>query len=117
LPAAYLPGKQLLKLAGRGRVPDAVLNRHKSGFVNPVARWLRGPLHDAARDWLLSASAICPLGAAATRDLLDAERRHGGVADEVWALVVLERWHAEVAMPTALPARTERAELGKEAVP
>jgi asparagine synthase (glutamine-hydrolysing) len=115
LPAGYLPGKQLLKLAARGRVPDAVLDRPKAGFVNPIADWLRGPLHDAARAWLLSPRAICPLGTAATRSLLDADRRHGGLADELWALVVLEKWHAEVAAPAPVPAPAS-PELIEEAV-
>lgn len=36
-------GKQLLRRALRGRVPDGVLDRPKQGFHLPVAGWLAGP--------------------------------------------------------------------------
>ena len=45
--------KVLLRAAMRGRLPDAVLDAPKTGFGVPYEHWLRGSLHDFARDLVL----------------------------------------------------------------
>src|SRR5438876_1098718 len=42
-------GKQVLKQALRGVVPDEVLDRPKQGFRVPLPAWLRGPLANWAK--------------------------------------------------------------------
>lgn len=46
--------KILLRAAMRGRLPDAVLDAPKTGFGVPYEHWLRGSLHDFARDLVLA---------------------------------------------------------------
>lgn len=65
--------KRVLRRALRGIVPDAVLDRPKTGFGVPYQRWLRGPLREfllevtlngaARRDRVLDATAIESLAA------------------------------------------------------
>ncbi len=43
-------GKQVLRRAARGRLPRAILQRPKHGFMLPLDAWLRGPLQAAARE-------------------------------------------------------------------
>jgi asparagine synthase (glutamine-hydrolysing) len=47
-----LAAKVILKQAMRGRLPDAILRRHKQGFGVPVARWMREELAPMLRDEL-----------------------------------------------------------------
>ena len=46
-------GKWLLKKANESRLPHDVLYRPKMGFSVPLARWLRGPLAERARQAIL----------------------------------------------------------------
>ncbi|MFT7461709.1 MAG: asparagine synthase (glutamine-hydrolyzing) [Pseudohongiellaceae bacterium] len=86
-------GKQLLRKALRGRVPDGVLDRPKQGFHLPVAGWLAGPCrplldeviaqkNGPAFDWLDH------------KQLRKAADEHGrGKADrstELWYLLTLD---------------------------
>ncbi|MFI5914827.1 asparagine synthase (glutamine-hydrolyzing) [Dactylosporangium sp. NPDC051541] len=102
--AAALP--QRLKVSARGTkillrravadwLPASILTRPKKGFSIPVAAWLRGPLHDLARDLLTDTTARdrALFDPAAVRALLD---RHAAGRDEgprIWALMQLELWH------------------------
>jgi len=90
-----LTPKYLLRLAVRDLLPPALLRRRKQGFSVPVGPWLRGPLHDAARDLLLDARAAARgwLRPEAVRRLLDEHR--AGRADHghrLYALLGLEVW-------------------------
>jgi len=87
--------KWLLRETMRGRLPDSILDRPKKGFGIPLAKWLRGEMHD----W-----------AAATLDALDADLGHlvrveharrllaehrAGRADhrkQLWTLLCLGVW-------------------------
>jgi asparagine synthase (glutamine-hydrolysing) len=42
-------GKRVLKRAFRDRLPRAILERPKQGFVLPIAAWFRGPLAEPVR--------------------------------------------------------------------
>jgi asparagine synthase (glutamine-hydrolysing) len=50
-------GKQILKQASRGVVPDAIIDRKKGYFPVPSLRYLRGPFLEYVRDILESPTA------------------------------------------------------------
>jgi asparagine synthase (glutamine-hydrolysing) len=98
----YLSGKRFLRRAYRGRIPDRIRRGRKAGFGMPIDRWLRGPLHGAARDLLLGPGA-------ATRDWLNPEavaavlkiHRSGqrNYDEMIWTLMVLEIWLRRAVRP------------------
>jgi asparagine synthase (glutamine-hydrolysing) len=95
-------GKRILKLAMRGIVPDAVLDRPKMGFGVPLKHWFRGELADLPRDLLLDPSAHCREYLAGEEiERLLAEHAAGQYdhAHRLWALIQLETWHREVLEP------------------
>jgi asparagine synthase (glutamine-hydrolysing) len=78
--------KWLLRRSLAERVPSQVLSRSKQGFSMPVRRWMReqpelldGALRRLARAGLLRS---------------DAKRRFGG--EQLWSLLVLDRWSQHV---------------------
>ena len=87
--------KYLLKEAVRDLLPQAILDRPKSGMLVPVHGWFRGPLLPLARERLLD--GLAPWGLF-RRDwlerLLDGRlpgiRTRRGV--KIWLLVTLEAW-------------------------
>lgn len=90
-----LTSKYLLRRAVGDLLPPALLRKRKQGFSVPVGPWLRGPLHQWARDLLLDARATGRgwLRADAVRRLLDEHRQ--GRADHghrLYALLGLEVW-------------------------
>lgn len=51
IPAKYRVGKQLLKQAMRGIVPDEILGRtDKRGFPTPFVEWAQGPIREFVHD-------------------------------------------------------------------
>src|SRR5437660_9294642 len=54
-------GKWILRQALYRRLPRQLVDREKVGFNVPSAAWLRGPLHEWARD-LLDQSRLARLG-------------------------------------------------------
>ncbi|MCH8748514.1 asparagine synthase (glutamine-hydrolyzing) [Patescibacteria group bacterium] len=52
LPVEYKRDKALLKKVMRSRIPDKIIDRPKKGFGIPLGYWLKGPLHDWAREVL-----------------------------------------------------------------
>jgi asparagine synthase (glutamine-hydrolysing) len=103
-------GKWLLKQAGRGWVPDAVLDRPKMGFGVPVASWLRTELRDLVHDTLTDFTARSrPYFEPAAVDLLLEEHERG--ADhgaKIWALLCFELWHRQFVDPPAPKPRRPR---------
>ncbi len=87
--------KHLLKEAVRDLLPDAVVDRPKSGMMVPVEAWFSGPLRGWAQERLLD--GLAPRGLVrkeALEDLL-AGRRLGlrprrGI--KIWLLLTLEAW-------------------------
>jgi asparagine synthase (glutamine-hydrolysing) len=87
-------GKWLMKRALRGRLPDAILDRRKMGFVTPVSAWFRGSLAGEA-------AAIARSPALAETGWFDAaaiarfaESHRAGRADHgrlLWQLMMLEK--------------------------
>ncbi len=87
--------KWLLRQALRGRLPDAILNRKKTGFGAPVRLWVAGPMRPMIEDLFASASfrhrGLFDLGG--VRKLLDdtvAGKRDGAYL--ILAIVMVELW-------------------------
>ena len=88
-------GKFLLKLAARGKIPDAIIDRPKQGFAIPLARWLRGPLR-ARVDEVVDGSPLWNLDLL-SRDVFaqwnrDHQARRSDRSKPLWALLVLDHW-------------------------
>ena len=107
--------KRILKAAFAPVLPAEILHRPKAGFPVPYDAWLRGPLADGVRETLLSSRALGRgyFRRPALERLLDAHRRQGRYAKEIFSLLALEFWHrafvdppgpsstpAEVAVPS-----------------
>jgi asparagine synthase (glutamine-hydrolysing) len=106
-----LKQKYLLKSLLRGKLPDFILDRKKTGFDIPTHDWFRGVLRPLLRD-TLTAEAI---GAAqifdqATIDALirDHMERRINAGYHLWGLLTLflwmKRWKVEVAPEAAATA-------------
>jgi asparagine synthase (glutamine-hydrolysing) len=110
LPAATkLQGGKLkgfMRSALQGVLPEIIIAAPKRGFILPLARWLREDLREMSRD-LLSDEAIRRRGylnPAYVQWLLaehDSGRRN--FTDQLYALMVLELWHRQVAQSVSCP--------------
>ena len=92
--------KGLLKDAFREAFPADLLERPKRGFAPPIQDWFRGPWLGLARDLLLARDAhlhgyLEPGFLGALVEEHASGRAHRGF--QLWALVMLELWHREVA--------------------
>lgn len=87
--------KHLLKEAVRDLLPDAVVDRPKSGMMVPVEAWFTGPLQRWATERLLDGLAPHDLFRREALEDLLAGRRLGlrprrGI--KIWSLLTLEAW-------------------------
>jgi asparagine synthase (glutamine-hydrolysing) len=87
--------KYLLKEAVRDLLPDAIIDRPKSGMLVPVEAWFKGPLLGHARERLLDGLTQYGLFDRAYLERLLGGRLPGlhprrGV--KIWMLVTLESW-------------------------
>jgi asparagine synthase (glutamine-hydrolysing) len=99
--------KHLLKQAVRDTLPQAILDRPKSGMLVPVEGWFRGPLAPHARERLLDGLTQTGL---VRRDYLERllagrlgglRPRHGA---KIWLLLTLESWlRTNLLAPPATP--------------
>jgi asparagine synthase (glutamine-hydrolysing) len=88
--------KRILRSALRGIVPDAILDRPKTGFGVPYQRWLRGPLRDflleslresrARQDRILDFDTIAGL----SRDHASGGADHGFI---LWKTLNFALWY------------------------
>jgi asparagine synthase (glutamine-hydrolysing) len=91
--------KYLLKRATVDLLPQAILDRPKSGMLVPVEGWFRGPLRKAARERLLDGlTAFDVVQRPYLERLLEGKLgglrpRHGV---KLWLLVTLESWLRQV---------------------
>jgi asparagine synthase (glutamine-hydrolysing) len=94
--------KVVLRLAMRGRLPESVLRRRKSGFNSPVSDWLRGPLRPVMEDALGRPSTLVH---AAHPTLQGLWRAHLGKRVDagfpLWTLLTLLLWERHVLRPTS----------------
>jgi asparagine synthase (glutamine-hydrolysing) len=110
LPAAKklhgLKLKGFMRSALEDILPKRIIDSPKRGFMLPLARWLREDLREMSRD-LLSDQAIRRRGyvnPAYVQWLLaehDSGRRN--FTDQLYALMVLELWHRQVAQSVSCP--------------
>jgi len=110
--------KWILKQLFESRLPKDLVNRRKQGFELPIDQWLRGPLAEQVRVYVLN-----PTGALASFINVEKIRRHyeshcRGTARHgqlIWSLLVLARWLDTWAKPEqkptrpAIPSRTVRS--------
>jgi len=94
--------KVFLKRYALRYLPESIVHRRKRGLSVPVARWLRGPLHDWA-DAMLASGRLERVGirtSAAVGLLAEHCARKADHARALWALLVLSEWLDWVASET-----------------
>ena len=92
--------KRILRDAFADLLPRGLARRPKMGFGVPLASWFRGPLHDAARDYLLASdSRINEYLRPEPIARLITENRSGAAdhGKRIWALFNLECWLRQLA--------------------
>jgi asparagine synthase (glutamine-hydrolysing) len=86
-------GKNLLRQAARGLVPEAILERPKRGFGSPIRPWLRAGLGSEAMAgvdrWSIAEAGLIEPGY--VRQFM--RRGTYNRWAKLWALMVLEAWH------------------------
>lgn len=105
--------KFLLKELMRGKLPESVLNRKKTGFDIPTHDWFRGVLHGMLMD-TLTPEAIAATGvfdAKAIHTMVrDHMERRINVGYHLWGLLTLFLWMKQWKVETAgLPEETRAA--------
>jgi asparagine synthase (glutamine-hydrolysing) len=105
--------KYVLKELMRGKLPESVLNRKKTGFDIPTHDWFRGPLRELLLDTLRE-DAVHATGifdSRAVESLIrDHMERRTNIGYHLWGLLTLflwmKRWKVEVPPPAEVPAAT-----------
>jgi asparagine synthase (glutamine-hydrolysing) len=96
--------KGFMRSAMQDLLPKAITAGPKRGFMLPLARWLRKDLREMSRD-LLSDQAIRRRGyvSPAYVEWLLGEHHSGrrNFTDQIYALMVLELWHRQIAQPVS----------------
>jgi asparagine synthase (glutamine-hydrolysing) len=108
--------KFLLKALMRGKLPQAVLDRGKTGFDIPAHDWFRGPLRGLLMETLtpeaVRAAAVFD-GAAIESLIRDHMERRTNAGYHLWGLLTLflwmKRWKVEVPVPAAVGRNTPGA--------
>ncbi len=88
-------GKVVLREAMRGALPDDVLDGPKTGFGVPYQHWLRGGLHDFARDVILDESVCTRFGLDRSRLTRALAEHRAGTRDHgfvLWKYLQLGLW-------------------------
>jgi asparagine synthase (glutamine-hydrolysing) len=103
--------KYLLKELMRGRLPEMVLNRKKSGFDIPTHDWFRGVLRGLLMD-TLTPEAIRATGifnvAAVERLIRDHMERRVNIGYHLWGLLTLFLWMRRWKVETPVPEEVRR---------
>jgi asparagine synthase (glutamine-hydrolysing) len=98
--------KGFMRSAVQDILPKSIVAGPKRGFMLPLARWLREDLREMSRD-LLSDDSIRRRGYVnpAYVQWLLAEHHSGrrNFTDQLYAFMVLELWHRQVAQPVSCP--------------
>ena len=109
-------GKYLLRRLMRGRLPDALIDRHKVGFGVPLNQWLRESQRDLLLDYL-SPSRLHAQGIFNSRQVSAIVRQHltgrGDRGHQLWLILLFQLWHerwvAGTLEPDGFPSCAERA--------
>jgi asparagine synthase (glutamine-hydrolysing) len=91
-------GKYLLKQHLRPKLPAAIVEREKAGFVLPMREWFRGKLKPYIEDVLLSRSALSEKyfrKGAIEKLIRDHQSGWYDNTFKIYALLALELWHSE----------------------
>ncbi len=112
--------KIILRRTMQGKLPDAILNRKKSGLDIPAHEWFRGPLLPLLRDTVTSAALRrMPLFRAdAVQKLIhDHESRRRNNGYQLWGLLTLflwmQKWDIQAPHPAdRTPASLDFASVG-----
>jgi len=98
--------KGFVRFAMQGILPESIIDGPKRGFMLPLARWLRQDLREMSQD-LLSDESTRRRGYVnpAYVQWLLAEHHSGrrNFTDQLYALMVLELWHQQMAQPVSCP--------------
>jgi asparagine synthase (glutamine-hydrolysing) len=109
-------GKWLLRRVLHRYLPKKLFERPKQGFNVPIGAWLRGPLHDWARD-LLDAPRIRRDGFLDPDKVENCWREHlSGQVDrarELWAILMVQAWLEAMRRP---PSGIPVAPMGEPAI-
>ncbi|HEX8771315.1 MAG TPA: asparagine synthase (glutamine-hydrolyzing), partial [Acidimicrobiales bacterium] len=88
-------GKLALRTLLARRLPEALFERPKAGFVVPIAEWLRGPLREWASE-LLSPSRLAVEGYLDVRAVQRCWSKHkaglGNWDQQLWNVLMFESW-------------------------
>lgn len=90
-----LAGKRILKKAVADLLPSSVINRPKSGFPTPWAKWLAGPQLDLVQNLLLEPRSINRglfTHKAVERLFQEHRALYRDHCDRIWRLLNLELW-------------------------
>jgi asparagine synthase (glutamine-hydrolysing) len=99
-------GKWILRELLNRYIPREIVDRPKSGFAIPVAKWLRGPLRGWAEE-LLNERRLRQQGivdAAAVRHTWEEHLAGYDWSERLWAVLMLESW-IEESKARPVPAR------------
>jgi len=101
-------GKLLLRRAARGRIPRFVIERKKEGFSTPTAAWLRRGLDGLLGDALFGSRSFTRdrFDLAHVRSLVERHRAGENLSAELWPLLILELWYAQLSHTARAPSRT-----------
>lgn len=99
LPTGFLVdahgGKRILKDVMNRYVPAELTRRPKRGFSPPIEHWLRGPLHDWARD-LLDPSSLSQQGFLRPETVETIWKQHmagwRNHSNLIWSLLMFQSW-------------------------
>jgi asparagine synthase (glutamine-hydrolysing) len=111
-------GKQVLKKAMEGLLPQSIIYRPKLGFPTPWRGWLSGPRLDFIETMLLESRSVERglFRRAAIRKLFGEQRsRHRDNYDRIWRLLNLELWHRVCLEGESHEVSTEPVEIKFEA--
>jgi len=87
--------KYIAKKALASRLPPEIVNRKKTGFPVPYARWLRSDLDKWVRSVLLDPKTLERnlFNKTTIQNLLADNSRSGAFSKEIFSLLILELWH------------------------
>ena len=102
-----LRSKHLLRSIAATRLPEGVLRLPKHGFSAPTGAWIAGMYADTFRDDVLRTGSATSMLLDLPRVRLMFEDHRAGRADHshaLWAVWMLERWHATARIGEREPA-------------
>jgi asparagine synthase (glutamine-hydrolysing) len=108
--------KYLAKKALKGRIPEEILTRRKTGFPVPYEAWLRSSLRDWVGEILLDGRSLSRgyFKKSAIEKLIHLNSQGANYCREIFSLVVLELWHRTFA---DRDSTTSLAEIGRPVIP